>query len=534
MKRKAINYKGIIIAFIILVICSLVFSAEYSATTKSERPYLTVKGKQVSTITVSRNKYVAVRINGKVENESHKNTKYAKVVSKTGANVLNIKGLKVTPKNNPTTIKVKVNGITLNLNVKVIAKTVYQKSVNLVYKHTKPKISRNYLNTIHINGLYKVRTNLDKLYKQGKITAAQVNSLKKAAEKATYSVSNKSVLSLNRKNATVKCVGTGTSYVTIKFKDGTVYTTKITVTKPAEKTITLPDSHKKVKSRVCYDYEEIYTALKSEFYNHIIKGDYPEYDYLTCAFGKTNQKKLDTQLRKKAIRDYADGTNFYRYLTSSAGWYELNMVYELFDDRTTIYVGRNIDPINEQQYLKEHLALYKKTYIAAQKILKEIHIDDFKEDYQKLTVLTTYFKRNYSYGVVEHENDECGVTEAFNYYFFTAKSGICSEYAVATNYLCTLLNIPCYEIASDTHTWNVVKIRGKWYHLDILWYELFRGTEYINTIGSHIAKSLYAPFEIKNISNIDFDNNINAIFIEIMYDGNLTYTTDFFDNKFGW
>ena len=492
-------------------------TANFKVTVKN--PYITRKGKAVTNVTVRRNKFIRIRIKGKIVSESHTNTKYAKVTSRTG-NVLNIKGARVTAKNKPTVLKIKVNGVTLKLKVKVITKTKYQKYVNVAYKHTKPKINRIYKNTINLKGLYKVKTNLDRLhFRKGKkgITVAQCNYYEKVAKKATYSVSNNKVLSLDKKKRTVKCIGTGKAVIAIRFNDGTVLKTTVNVTKPATMNIHIPYSYwgeygKEIRysdetypSRVCYNYEDIYIALRDEFYNHIIKGEYPEYPYLTCAFGKTDTTKLDIQFLKKATRDYDDGYNFYTYICRETS--ALQMEFDVLADGKTILVGINEGTVfqfdSSTDYISEfknRLQDYKKVYTAAMEALKEMDLESCTEDYQKVFEVAKYMKSHYRY-----ESDNMQYTS--HYSIIVEQMGVCHDWTNATDYFLTLLHIPSYFVSGNTedgvaHAWNVVKVQGKWYHVDILWNTLFYGNKHIETYKWHKE---YEPFfGVSKLEDEDF------------------------------
>ena len=47
--------------------------------------------------------------------------------------------------------------------------------------------------------------------------------------------------------------------------------------------------------------------------------------------------------------------------------------------------------------------------------------------------------------------------------------GLCSAYADAMAIFLERFGIENYKIASDTHIWNLVKVNGKWLHLDLTW-----------------------------------------------------------------
>ena len=50
---------------------------------------------------------------------------------------------------------------------------------------------------------------------------------------------------------------------------------------------------------------------------------------------------------------------------------------------------------------------------------------------------------------------------------------VCQGYAMAFTYLCQAAGIECITVKGDTefggHAWNMVKINGNWYHLDVCW-----------------------------------------------------------------
>ena len=47
--------------------------------------------------------------------------------------------------------------------------------------------------------------------------------------------------------------------------------------------------------------------------------------------------------------------------------------------------------------------------------------------------------------------------------------GVCNSYALAYDLLGKRAGLKCHYIRSKTHAWNVVRIDGKWYHLDCTW-----------------------------------------------------------------
>lgn len=80
-------------------------------------PYLTVKGKKVTSVSVKNGKTVKLGVKGKASgiNNAYTDTEYAKVTSKKTATTIKVKGLR----RGTTTLKVKVNGYKIKLKVTV-------------------------------------------------------------------------------------------------------------------------------------------------------------------------------------------------------------------------------------------------------------------------------------------------------------------------------------------------------------------------------------------------------------------------------
>ena len=49
--------------------------------------------------------------------------------------------------------------------------------------------------------------------------------------------------------------------------------------------------------------------------------------------------------------------------------------------------------------------------------------------------------------------------------------GVCAEYAKAYEFLCTLAGLKCryFRGGPMDHAWNIVRIDGKWLHVDCTW-----------------------------------------------------------------
>ena len=472
-------------------------------TIKVKQPYLSRGGKEVQTITVNRNCNKAIRVKGTIKgiDNEYKTSSSVSVIAEKDDSVIRIRGNRVTAKGNYAVVKVLVNGYTLKLNVKVVAKTNFQKYVTIKYRHKKPNITRIYKNTININGLYSARSNLTKICFKGKINWSQVDAYSKFLKPVAYSVSNKKILKLDKKNGTVKAVGEGTASVAFRFKDGTRYSTTIKVTKPKTKMVYEPYlddyngehlSNKKAKALVCYNNHDVYDATIDAFFNYIIKGEKPKYKYLYIAF---DFDKLDPY--KIADEKYDDGYNMVSFYGSGVG--DVKYCSREYKINNTVVVGRfSTDKEDEEEFEKD-LKIYKRIYTAAQKILDEAKVSDkydvYDNDVDKLISLT-----NYLYATRNLEdctnNNFCP-----EYRFIILRGGTCHEHCEGFKYLCSLLRIPCYDITGIrfvSHGWNVVKLNGKWYCYEP------QNPIYMKTIQ---GKSLWGTEDWFTLYTVDNRNN---------------------------
>lgn len=92
-------------------------------------------------------------------------------------------------------------------------------------------------------------------------------------------------------------------------------------------------------------------------------------------------------------------------------------------------------------------------------------------DLQKTIVLHDYLVVNCEY---DHENYVAGTipSESYSTYgVFVNRIAVCEGYAMAYQYLMELSGIECYmvESAAMNHAWNLIKLDGQYYHVDVTW-----------------------------------------------------------------
>lgn len=84
-------------------------------------------------------------------------------------------------------------------------------------------------------------------------------------------------------------------------------------------------------------------------------------------------------------------------------------------------------------------------------------------DFDKLLYLHDYFVQNYSYDYTYKIRDA--------YTFFKQKTGVCQAYMLALIAVTDEIGIESIPVTSSrmNHAWNLVKLDGEWYHVDVTW-----------------------------------------------------------------
>lgn len=192
-------------------------------------------------------------------------------------------------------------------------------------------------------------------------------------------------------------------------------------------------------------------------------------DYMSKNFLNDEEREYYTQLLKdlgtfkEKVPLMIDGMEYGKLLnvlrqeqlayTQVAGWdWEFNTERQGFD---IVFRYRfTADEISSMNLASER---------AAKEIMK--NVTDDMDDYQKLKYFHDYLVLNCD----TDQNDEYADTI---YGALVRKKALCEGYAKAFSYLCNLAGIENIIItgeASVPHMWNMVKLGGNWYHVDITW-----------------------------------------------------------------
>ena len=86
----------------------------------------------------------------------------------------------------------------------------------------------------------------------------------------------------------------------------------------------------------------------------------------------------------------------------------------------------------------------------------------YKNKYKKVKFFNDKLCKWIKYSVNSALNQNC-------YSAFVNKKTVCAGYSMAFELLCNLSGIECLCVTSTEHQWNLVKLNGKWYNIDVTW-----------------------------------------------------------------
>jgi hypothetical protein len=148
-------------------------------------------------------------------------------------------------------------------------------------------------------------------------------------------------------------------------------------------------------------------------------------------------------------------------------------------------------------YLETAIRLYDK----ADEIIKSIITPEIS-DLEKVKAVHDYVVLNTKYDFDNYLNGTIPYDSYMAYGVILNGTGVCSGYAAATKLLLNKAGLYCITIGGEAdgfggwegHEWNIVKIYGEYYHLDVTWddpapdTEGFVSYDYFNLSDSEISK----------------------------------------------
>ena len=421
-------------------------------------------------VTLDKGKSTKLAVTGKVGKATFKSSnKKIASVSKSG----NIKALK----KGTATITVKANGIKLKCKVTVKVPDLFYKKVKIKYTYDKnvtlnigqPAKKVKYTYTDNLMSLLTIDKLGYPVFNKGvskKQWGKFEDKLLKIVNNPTYSVSDSKIIKFDSAKKKVIPVSKGKATLYIKLGNQTLKQ-KYNITKVSETTF------KGKKYKAVYSDKEAYKIAKDIFYNYTLKGNESPYEGVVC-FYKDN---LFEYVRKKARANCGNEKNL-AYFAISPDDISIWQGFH-FDSDADNNLGVNVYDICDDA---KNLKLAKDLYTEAQRIFKQIDIEKYDSPIEKLFALNHWMK---TYCKYDDKYLDIGGNAK---YIILNHTGVCSNYANATVYFCTLLNIPCVYITGPGHAWNAINYEGKWYHIDLLWGLMYLGNSEIDQTDSHTSK----------------------------------------------
>ncbi len=205
---------------------------------------------------------------------------------------------------------------------------------------------------------------------------------------------------------------------------------------------------------------------------------------------------------------------------------ELTTVFEalLYDNPYLFFLGRSctITKKGITSYFNAEYIMTVSEYNQKKQELTEISAEVLKSFKAKSELETELYIHDYIVTNCSYENN--GAEDESNAYgALLGKSAACEGYSKAAKVLFDMAGIDCYVISGmsddfngrqESHMWNIVKINGNYYHLDLTWDDpVGAGSEnkngliytYFNITDEEIKKT-HSDFTSANICTATADN----------------------------
>lgn len=205
------------------------------------------------------------------------------------------------------------------------------------------------------------------------------------------------------------------------------------------------------------DAAKVYTK-KADVYNVIKKNLIAREDKFTIVM-KT--EVMDAIGRDGDIFDKVAGLDSKKtakdgdYLRYSVRYWSANWKWSTNSDKATLTFSAHYTTTAKQE---------KELDTKISKIIKKLDLND-KSDYDKVKAIHDYIIENTSY--------DMNLKNYSAYDALIGKSAVCQGYTLAAYRLFTAAGLESRIVTGyaggSPHAWNIVKVDGKWYNIDITW-----------------------------------------------------------------
>ena len=139
-------------------------------------------------------------------------------------------------------------------------------------------------------------------------------------------------------------------------------------------------------------------------------------------------------------------------------------------------------------------------------IVDSLNIDENMSEQEKLNTILTYILSNYEYDeeIAKYQDEGLEIPDELRNSFyslghlkaiFEKDSQICGNYAAITSALCKRVGLDSFNLISENHAWNAVKLGDYYYYVDSTWLDgektyLWVTTDYTEVDGQLLPSSM--------------------------------------------
>ena len=119
------------------------------------------------------------------------------------------------------------------------------------------------------------------------------------------------------------------------------------------------------------------------------------------------------------------------------------------------------------------VCVYKRTVSDRVKQIRKDETIKEKAKFERIKAVHTWMIRNIRYDYANYKGNSIPKSSYTVEGALLKKECVCAGYAAAFQKLMTAYNIPCKVVSGKAggggHAWNMVRLDGKWYHVDVTW-----------------------------------------------------------------
>lgn len=188
----------------------------------------------------------------------------------------------------------------------------------------------------------------------------------------------------------------------------------------------------------------------------------------------------DREGAMSAFSDAADGTGFgysprYRYLDTDPDYPDRCLFTPPNQDDMSLYDTSAIRAAWEKDGPSGLSGEDRKIYDKAKSVLKKV-LKDSMSDLEKETAIYSWIVNNVDYDWTHQDRMKETPRASFTPYGgLVNRKAVCLGYATTFQLLCDLAGVECITVVGAAHTsssdhgWNMVRLDGKWYCVDVTW-----------------------------------------------------------------